>query len=164
MDPDFRSMMAALGRAEVALFLSMARAADGYLKATLRYSRSVAGAALGSVDKANQSGLSGSDRSDLDAYRAYLRELAGVTRVSTIAFIETLERLRHTVGGPVVQAPETTHDGSAPKPRRPVIRELKELRDEDVEQAETVSLRERPGRPARGSPRKGAASKNFLLY
>jgi hypothetical protein len=72
--------------------------------------------------------------------------------------------LRHAAGGPVVQAPEATHGGSAPKPQRPVIRKLEEFRDRDVEEVETVSLRERAGRRARGSTLKGAASKDFLLY
>jgi hypothetical protein len=134
-----------LVRAEVALLLSMARAANGCAQATLRYGRSVGSDAFGSPGRAYQLDQPGLEQSALDGYCAYLRELAGVARVSAITFVEELESLRRAAKGPRPEAVEIS--------QAPVV-------SADVE---AVRLRERAD-PARRSAPKGAASKEFLLY
>jgi hypothetical protein len=137
MAPDFWSMGCTLARAEIALVLSMARAADGCAQATMRYGRSVGKQALGSPET-NQLDQLGLDPSSLDAYCAYLREVAGVARVSALTFVELLERMQSAAGGPrPVGRPEGFRAGAGEP--------------------------ERAGRVRRYPPR-GAAAKDFLLY
>ena len=139
MAPDFWSIGCTLARAEVALLLSMSQAASGCAQATVRYGRGAGGQALGLPGRANQTDQSGLDTSALEAYCAYLRELAGVAQVSALSFVETLEVLQ----GPVVGKPERFRSG--------------------VAEAGAARLRERAGRTRRPAP-KGAASRDFLLY
>jgi hypothetical protein len=127
-----------LARVEIALVLSMARAATGCVQAATRYGTSVGKQALGSpeTDRLDQLGL---DPSSLDEYCTYLRELAGVARVSALTFVETLERLQAAAGGP---RPVGKADGSRPG---------------------AGEAGARAGRVRRYPPR-GAAAKDFLLY
>jgi hypothetical protein len=103
-----------LARAEVALVLSMARAADGYMQATLRYGRSAANEVLTSRDGAKRPDRSRLDPADFDSYRAYVRELAGIARVSAMTFVEVLEQLRRAPGGPS-ERPTRRPKGAASK-------------------------------------------------
>jgi hypothetical protein len=85
-------MARTLARVEVALVLSMARAANGYAQASMRYARSVGERTLGCAHpyRLDRSHL---DQFSLDGYRAYLREIAAITRGSAITFVDLLERL-----------------------------------------------------------------------
>jgi hypothetical protein len=139
MAPDFWSIGCTLARTEVALLLSMAQAANGCAQATVRYGRGAGRQALGLPGRANQTDQSGIDTSALEGYCAYLRELAGVAQVSAMTFVEALEVLQ----GPVVSKPEGFRAG--------------------VAEAEAAQVRERAGRTRRPA-RKGAASREFLLY
>jgi hypothetical protein len=96
-------MGCALARVQVAFVSSMTRAANGYAQATMRYGRNVGRQAIGLPDtyQLHQSGL---DPSSLDGYCAYLRELAGVTRISAMTFVDVLGRLRVATGGPGAEA------------------------------------------------------------
>jgi hypothetical protein len=87
-------MGATLARAEVALFLSMMGAANGYMQATLRYAGSIDNDAVLSSVGSNRMDRPGLDPSAPARYRAYLRELAGVTRVSAVSFVEAFDSLR----------------------------------------------------------------------
>ena len=137
MASDFWSMGCTLARAEMALVLSMTRAANGCAQATMRYGRSVGKQTLGSPET-NQLDQLGLDPSSLDAYCAYLRELAGIARVSALTFVEVLERMQLAAGGPRPPGrPEGFRAG--------------------------VGEAERAGR-ARRYPSRGAAAKDFLLY
>jgi hypothetical protein len=146
MDPDFRPMVVTLGRAQVALWLSMGAVAKSYLEVTVRNSRRAAEAALGSAERAGQPSrpaFRGADSLVL-GYCSFLRELAAVTRVCGMAFFDTLEQLRTPVVG------------------RPGVTGLEGLQDKDI--AEQMSVLEKRHHLARGSTRKRPASKHFLQY
>lgn len=127
-----------LARAEIALVVSMARAANGCAQATMRYGQSVGKQALGSPEmyRLDQLGL---DPSSLDGYCGYLRELAGVARVSALTFVEVLGRLQVAAGGP---SPVGKPDGLRAGVGEGDARE----------------------RRTRRYPPRGAAAKDFLLY
>lgn len=152
MAPDFWSMGCTMGRVEVALVLSMARAANGCAQATLRYARSMGHQALAPLDGAYQLDRPGLEPSADEAYRAYLRELAGAVRISGIGFFEALEQLRLAGGVSRPKAAELSPAAGTPESFRAV--------DAGPEIAPPG---ERAGR-ARQSGTKGAASKDFLLY
>jgi len=154
MGPDFWSMGCALARAEVALVLSMARAANECAQATVRYGSSVATQALWSPRTAIPLDQSRPDPSAQEAHCAYLREIAGIARVSAMIFIETLEGLRPAARAPRPEALEIY--------RAPAVIKAEELR-RGVAEAGAMHLREGAGRTRR-SAAKGAASKDFLLY
>src|SRR5262245_17469504 len=107
MAPDYWSMGSTLARAEIAVVLSMARAASGYAQATLRFGGGIGRRVLGLLDRANRSGQSGLDPPPFEGCRAYLRELGGVTRVSAITFVEVLEGSRPGRQWPKPQAVES---------------------------------------------------------
>ena len=142
MAPDFWSIGCTLARAEVALLLSMAQAANGCAQATVRYGRGLGRQASRLPGSANQTYQLGLDTFGHDGYCAYLRELAGIARVSGMTFVETLESLRRAQG-PVVSTPEGFRAG--------------------VAEAEAAQLRKRAERTRRPDA-KGAASRDFLLY